>query len=67
MPASRRFRWQPDSSFPASGEPGAVHYCENVIRHGRGADLLIHSVGAVRPELVGDPAVRRVMAHHASP
>jgi hypothetical protein len=24
MPASRRSRWQPDPSFPASGKPGAV-------------------------------------------
>jgi ribonuclease Z len=46
---------------------GDTRYCENVVRHGRGADLLIHSVGAVRPELADDPAVRRVMAHHASP
>jgi hypothetical protein len=25
MPVSRSLRWQPDSSSPASGKPGAVH------------------------------------------
>jgi ribonuclease Z len=35
---------------------GDTRYCENVILHGRGADLLIHSVGAVRPELADDSA-----------
>ena len=26
MPPSKRLRWRPDSSSPASGEPGAVHF-----------------------------------------
>ena len=46
---------------------GDTRYSENVVKHGTGADLLIHEVGAVRPELAQDPQVRRVMAHHTSP
>jgi ribonuclease Z len=39
----------------------------NVIKFGTGADLLIHEVAAVKPELLNDPQVQRVMAHHTSP
>jgi ribonuclease Z len=39
----------------------------NVIKYGTGADVLIHEVGAVRPELLKDQQVQRVMAHHTSP
>jgi len=46
---------------------GDTRYNENVVRYGSGADLLIHEVGAVRPELLQDPQVQRVMAHHTSP
>jgi ribonuclease Z len=46
---------------------GDTRFCQNVIRYGTGADVLIHAVRAVRPELANDPAVRLVMAHHASP
>jgi ribonuclease Z len=46
---------------------GDTRFNENVIKHGTGADLLIHQVGAVRPELLKDPQVRTVMAHHTSP
>jgi ribonuclease Z len=46
---------------------GDTRFDENVIRHGTGADLLIHEVAAVRPPLLKEPAVQRVMAHHTSP
>jgi ribonuclease Z len=46
---------------------GDTRFSENVVRHGTRADLLIHEVGAVRPELLEDPTVRRVMAHHSTP
>jgi ribonuclease Z len=36
-------------------------------KHGTGVDLLIHEVAAVRPELLKDVQVQRVMAHHTSP
>jgi ribonuclease Z len=46
---------------------GDTRYNQNVIRYGTGADLLIHEVAAVRPELLKDVQVQRVMAHHTSP
>jgi ribonuclease Z len=46
---------------------GDTRFSENVIKHATGADVLIHEVMAVRPELLQDPQVRRVMAHHTSP
>jgi ribonuclease Z len=46
---------------------GDTRFNQNVIRYGTGADLLIHEVAAVRPELLKDRQVQRVMAHHTSP
>lgn len=46
---------------------GDTKYSEAVIKHGEGADLIIHEVGAVRPELLADQQVQRVMDHHTSP
>ncbi len=46
---------------------GDTRYNENVIKHGAGADLLIHEVGSARPELLAIPAFQRIMAHHTSP
>ena len=46
---------------------GDTRFNQNVIRYGTGADLLIHEVAAVRPELLKDGQVQRVMAHHTSP
>jgi ribonuclease Z len=46
---------------------GDTRFDKNVIKHGTGADVLIHEVAAVRPELLKDAQVQRVMAHHTSP
>ena len=46
---------------------GDTRFNESVIKFGTGADLLIHEVAAVRPELLKDKQVERVMAHHTSP
>ena len=46
---------------------GDTRYHENVIKHGAGSDLIIHEVAAVRPELLADPQVKKVMEHHTSP
>lgn len=46
---------------------GDTRFDKNVIKHGTGVDLLIHEVAAVRPELLKDAQVQRVMAHHTSP
>jgi len=46
---------------------GDTRFNRNVIKYGTGADVLIHEVAAARPELLKDPQVQRVMAHHTSP
>ena len=45
---------------------GDTRYCENVVKFGTGADLLIHEVAMVRPDLASQPFVQRIIAHHTS-
>ena len=46
---------------------GDTRFSENLIRHATGTDLLIHSVAAVRPELLASPVFRAILAHHTKP
>lgn len=46
---------------------GDTRFNENVIKYATGVDVLVHEVMAVRPELLKDPAMQRIMAHHTSP
>ena len=46
---------------------GDTRFDKNVIKYGTGVDVLIHEVAAVRPELLKDGQLQRVMAHHTSP
>jgi ribonuclease Z len=46
---------------------GDTRFNENVIKYGTGANVLVHEVAAVPPELLKDQQVQRVMAHHTSP
>jgi ribonuclease Z len=45
---------------------GDTRFNDNVIKYGAGADLLIHEVAIVRPELLAEPFIQRIMAHHTS-
>ena len=45
---------------------GDTRHCENVVKFGTGADLLIHEVAIVRPELASEPFIQRIMAHHTT-
>jgi ribonuclease Z len=45
---------------------GDTCYNQNVIKYGAGADLLVHEVAIARPELMSDPYIRRIMAHHTT-
>jgi ribonuclease Z len=45
---------------------GDTRFNRNVIKHGAGADLLIHEVAIVRPELLAEPFIQRIMAHHTT-
>jgi ribonuclease Z len=46
---------------------GDTRYNQNVIKYGTGVDLLIHEVCVVRPELLSNPYMQRVVDHHTSP
>jgi ribonuclease Z len=45
---------------------GDTRYSEKVVKYGTGADLLIHEVAIVRPELATEPYIQRIMAHHTT-
>ena len=53
-----------DRSVVISGD---TRFSENLIRHGSGADLLIHELGAAKPELLKNPAMQRIIDHHTTP
>ena len=45
-----------------------TRYCENLIRHAEGADVLVHEVAMARPEtLEKHPHARTVLEHHITP
>ncbi|NOJ41009.1 MBL fold metallo-hydrolase [Bradyrhizobium australiense] len=46
---------------------GDTRFNRNVIKHGTGADLLIHEVAIARPALLAEPFIQRIMAHHTMP
>jgi ribonuclease Z len=46
---------------------GDTRFNENVIKYGAGADLLIHELGAAKPELLKNPAMQRIIDHHTTP
>jgi ribonuclease Z len=45
---------------------GDTRYNRNVIKYGANADLLIHEVAIARPELLRQPYIQRIMAHHTT-
>jgi len=44
-----------------------TRYNQNVIRYGKGADLLVHEVAMARPELMKEAYVQRIIGHHTTP
>ena len=44
-----------------------TRYNQNVIKHGAGADLLVHEVASARPELMKEAYVQRMIGHHTTP
>jgi ribonuclease Z len=44
-----------------------TRYNENVIKYGKGADVLVHEVAMARPELMKEDYVQRIIAHHTVP
>jgi ribonuclease Z len=45
---------------------GDTRFNHNVIKYGAGVDLLIHEVAIVRRELLAEPFIQRIMAHHTT-
>jgi ribonuclease Z len=46
---------------------GDTRYDQNVVKYGTGADVLIHEVCVVRPELRSNAYIQRVVDHHTTP
>ncbi len=46
---------------------GDTRYCENLIAHATGTDLLVHEVAMTRPRLMEIERIRRVLGHHSTP
>ena len=44
-----------------------TRYNQNVIKYGRGADLLVHEVAMAPPALMREPHIQRILAHHTLP
>jgi ribonuclease Z len=44
-----------------------TRYNQNVIKYGRGADLLVHEEATARPELMSEAYVKRIIGHHTTP
>ena len=44
-----------------------TRYNYNVIKHGAGADLLVHEVASARPELMKEAYIQRIIGHHTTP
>ena len=58
-----RFEYQGRSAVLSSD----TRYNQNVIEHGRGADLMVHQVAMARPELMSEAYVQRIVGHHTVP
>jgi ribonuclease Z len=46
---------------------GDTRLNENVIKYGTDTDLLVHEVFAVQPELMKNPGIQAIAAHHVTP
>jgi ribonuclease Z len=44
-----------------------TRYNDNVIKYGKGADLLVHEVAMARPELMKEAYIQRIIGHHTTP
>src|SRR6185295_2239893 len=46
---------------------GDTRFSENLIRHGRGVDLMIHAIAGLKAELLQNIVMRRILDHHTPP
>jgi ribonuclease Z len=46
---------------------GDTRFSENLIRNGKGVDLLVHAIAGSKPELLQNIVIRRILDHHTLP
>jgi ribonuclease Z len=46
---------------------GDTRYCENVITHARGTNLLLHEVAMAPGDVQSSPQIQRILGHHTLP
>jgi len=46
---------------------GDTRFSENLIRNGKGVDLLVHAIAGSKPELLQNVVTRRILDHHTLP
>ncbi|MCO5154034.1 MULTISPECIES: MBL fold metallo-hydrolase [unclassified Shinella] len=46
---------------------GDTKYEPNLIKHAEGADLVIHEVAMAADDMLDNPAIKRILAHHTTP
>jgi len=53
--------------MPGAALSSDTRYNSNVIKHGMGADLLVHEVASARPQLMKEAYAQRIIGHHTTP
>jgi ribonuclease Z len=48
-------------------DQATARYNSNVLRYGKGADVLVHEVAMAPPGLLDEATIQRVINHHTSP
>jgi len=46
---------------------GDTRFSENLIRNGKGVDLLVHAIAGSKPQLLQNIVIRRILDHHTLP
>jgi ribonuclease Z len=46
---------------------GDTRFSENLVRNGKGVDLLVHAIAGSKPELLQNIVIRRILDHHTLP
>ena len=67
-PVEPAYGYRIDSGEQSIVISGDTSFSENLIKHAKGADLLIHEVAAANSELLaGNPRLQKVISYHTTP
>ena len=67
-PVKPAYGYRIDSGEQSIVISGDTSFSENLIKHAKGADLLIHEVAAANSELLaGNPRLQKVISYHTTP